>query len=185
MITKPYPEDFWDYLSLPQQDLLIEGDYLKDQIIEDAEYSFKDYSFLVFPYAKAYEGFLKQVFLDVRFITHLDYISNHFRLGKVLSPHMIQKLGQNKSLYVQIEKTINRDFAEKVWTTWKLHRNEIFHYYPHNLKAITFGEADGIAKQITKTMRDVYKNLLIVLRADAPRRGMKGNQSPDIEHWKE
>lgn len=185
---KPYPEDFWNYLSIPQQDLLIEGDYLKDQIIEDAEYSFKDYSFLVFPFAKAYEGFLKQVFLDVGFITHLDYISDHFRLGKMLSPNMIQKLGESRSTYVMIERAISRDAAEEIWQTWKLHRNEIFHYYPHNLKAITFEEADHIVKQITRTMRDVYKKLLLPLRPAPPLRGAKDYQRPqqdaDLENWK-
>lgn len=185
MTTKPYPEDFWIYLSIPQQDLLIEGDYLKDQIIEDAEYSFKDYSFLVFPFAKSYEGFLKQVFLDVGFISHLDYISNHFRLGKVLSPNMSQKLGDSRSLYIQIERAISRDFAEEVWTTWKLHRNEIFHYYPHNIKAITFEEADGIVKKITHTMRDVYQKLLIVLRPTPPLRGSQEYKSEEnLEQWK-
>lgn len=187
MTAKPYPEEFWMYLSIPQQDLLIEGDYLKDQIIEDAEYSFKDYSFLVFPFAKAYEGFLKQVFLDVGFISHLDYISNHFRLGKMLSPNMIEKLGESRSLYSQITHSISNEFAEEVWCTWKLHRNEIFHYYPHNLKAITFNEADKVAKKITSTMRDVYKKLLLPLRPTPPLRGAKDYQGPDseLEHWKQ
>lgn len=185
---KPYPEDFWNYLSIPQQDLLIEGDYLKDQVIEDSEYSFKDYSFLVFPFAKAYEGFLKQVALDVKFISHLDYISNHFRLGKMLSPNMIEKLGEERSLYSQIERAVNKEFAEEVWFTWKLHRNEIFHYYPHNLKAIGFQEADSIAKTITSTMRDVYQKLLLKLRPNPPLRGTADYQhnsaEAELESWK-
>jgi hypothetical protein len=186
--TKVYPQDFWNYLSTPQQDLLIEGDYLKDQIIEDSEYSFKDYSFLVFPFAKAYEGFLKQVALDVKFISHLDYISNHFRLGKMLSPNMIEKLGESRSLYVHIERATNKEFAEEVWYTWKLHRNEIFHYYPHNLKAIGYQEAGSIAKTITSTMQDIYQKLLLPLRPNAPQRGTSGYQQhstePELDQWK-
>lgn len=160
---KPYPEDFWNYLSIPQQDLILEGNYLKDQIIQDSEYSFKDYSFLVFPYAKAYEGFLKQAFLDCKFITHLDYISDHFRVGKMLSPNLMEKLGE-KSLYKQISEASTKDFADEVWTTWKMHRNEILHYYPHNIKAIEFNEADGVIKTIISTMQDVFKELVIVLK---------------------
>ncbi|MEK7523241.1 MAG: hypothetical protein AAB569_06655, partial [Patescibacteria group bacterium] len=53
---------FWSYLSQGQKDLLEEGLYLMDDIIRDHAYQFKDYSFLVFPFAKAYEGFLKQIF---------------------------------------------------------------------------------------------------------------------------
>lgn len=157
-MQKLYPEDFWNYLSIPQQDLIIEGNYLKDQIIEDAEYSFKDYSFLVFPYAKAYEGFLKQAFLDANLISHLDYISDHFRLGKVLSPFLAQKIGMH-SLYTRLLRDIGRDFADEIWHTWKLHRNEIFHYYPHNIKAITFEEANSIIKTIMKTMQNCYLRL--------------------------
>lgn len=184
-IRKPFPEDFWNYLSIPQQDLLIEGAYLKDQIIEDAEYSFKDYSFLVFPFAKSYEGFLKQLFLDVGFITHLDYISNHFRIGKMLSPNMKEKLGE-KSLYIQIERSITTEFAEEVWTTWKLHRNEIFHYFPHNIKAITYAEADTMIKVITHTMHDCYKQLLLPLRPNPPLRGLDDpNAEEDVmDRWK-
>ncbi|PIQ73668.1 hypothetical protein COV58_01295, partial [Candidatus Roizmanbacteria bacterium CG11_big_fil_rev_8_21_14_0_20_36_8] len=64
-------EEVWIYLSLTQQDLMSEGKFLIDFVKEQ---HFKDYSFLVFPYAKAYEGFLKQLFLDLEFISHHDYI---------------------------------------------------------------------------------------------------------------
>lgn len=155
---KLYPEDFWNYLSTPQQDLILEGNYLKDQIIQDAEYSFKDYSFLVFPYAKAYEGFLKQAFLDCKYITHLDYISDHYRIGKMLSPNMAERL-EERSLFKKLTEEISHDFANEVWFTWKLHRNEIFHYYPHNIKAITFEEAGVVINTIMRTMQDMYLKL--------------------------
>jgi hypothetical protein len=177
MQQKPYAEDFWNYLSIPQQDLIIEGGYLKDQIVDDAEYSFKDYSFLVFPYAKAYEGFLKQAFLDCKYISHLDYISDHFRLGKRLTPFLAQKLG-DRSLYATISSNISRSFADQVWDTWKLHRNEIFHYYPHNIKAITFDEANSIIKTIMKTMQDVYRKLELDSKVSAVHRSGKLRQPP-------
>jgi hypothetical protein len=183
LLDPKYPQDFWHYLSVPQQDLLIEGDYLKDQIIEDSEYSFKDYSFLVFPFAKAYEGFLKQVFLDVKFISHLDYISNHFRLGKMLSPFLVKQLGQ-RSLYTQITRVSSRQFAESIWHTWKIHRNEIFHYYPHNVKAITFSEADSITKEITTTMKVVYRKLLLTIAPNPPWRGKVAQDEADVDNWK-
>lgn len=181
---KPYAEEFWTYLSIPQQDLIIEGNYLKDQIIQDAEYSFKDYSFLVFPFAKAYEGYLKQAFLDCKFISHLDYISDHFRVGKMLSPNLAEKLG-DRSLYKMVAHTTNREFADKVWFTWKFHRNEIFHYYPHNLKAITFEEANHIIQTIVNTMHDSYTQLLLKECKEPPRRGTKPlDQLGETEKWK-
>lgn len=159
---KPYPEDFWNYLTPQQRDLIIEGQYLKDQIIHDAEYSFKDYSFLVFPFAKAYEGYLKQVFLDRKMITHLDYINDHFRIGKRLSPHMMERLGPHKSLYIQLENAVSKECARRVWQTWKIHRNELFHYFPHNYKAITFAEANEIVTEIIGTMIMLYQSLNLV-----------------------
>ena len=78
---------FWLYLSQGQKDLISEGLYLMDDIIRDQAYQFKDYSFLVFPFAKAYEGFLKQIFRDKDLISRLDYISDHLRLGKLMSPN--------------------------------------------------------------------------------------------------
>lgn len=181
---KPYPEDFWKYLSIPQQDLIIEGNYLKDQIIHDAEYSFKDYSFLVFPFAKAYEGFLKQVFLDCKFITHLDYISDHYRVGKMLSPNLAERLG-DRSLYMHITRATSREIADMLWSTWKYHRNEIFHYYPHNLKSVTFEEANSVASSIIKAMQDCYKKLLLPLCKQPPLRGTKSlNEEDTFEQWK-
>jgi len=149
---------FWDYLSQQQKDLILEGQYLVNDVIRNNAYKFKDYSFLVFPYAKAYEGFLKKLFLDIKFISHLDYISDHFRLGKMLSPHLIEKLG-DRSLYTKIQQTAGEEMAQKIWQTWKRGRNEIFHYFPHNVKSITFEEAEDIIRQIIENMEEAYTKL--------------------------
>lgn len=146
---------FWSYLSQGQRDLLEEGLYLMDEIVRDQAYQFKDYSFLVFPFAKAYEGFLKQIFRDKKLISRLDYISDHLRLGKLMSPNLIGKLGQD-SLYLKIENGYSKELAEKVWNVWKNGRNQIFHYFPHNIKAITFSESRGICMDILRTMEEVF-----------------------------
>lgn len=130
-----------------------------NDIIKDQAYQFKDYSFLVFPFAKAYEGFLKQLFKDCKFISHLDYISDHLRLGKLMSPHLIGKLGE-RSLYRKIEEKIDRQLAERIWETWKSGRNQIFHYFPHNIKAISFAEAEKIIGEIVDTMEEAYKKIM-------------------------
>ena len=149
---------FWQYLSQNQKDLILEGQYLMNDIIKDQAYQFKDYSFLVFPFAKAYEGFLKQLFKDNKFISHLDYISDHLRLGKLMSPHLIGKLGE-RSLYKKIEEKINQQLAERIWETWRSGRNQIFHYFPHNIKAISFVEANNIIEEIIATMEESHKKL--------------------------
>lgn len=157
MITLIHNEDIWHYFSSTQKDLIQEGNYLLS-ITEEKSYKFKDFSFLVFPYAKAYEGFLKQLFLDVGFITHLDYISDHFRIGKYLSPHLIQRLG-DRSIYTQIIKHASEELAQDMWDAWKTGRNEVFHYYPHNIKRLTFEEAKLMNEDILNTMVKAYEAL--------------------------
>src|SRR3989344_7364273 len=151
---------FWSYLSQGQKDLLDEGLYLMDDIIRDQAYQFKDYSFLVFPFAKAYEGFLKQIFKDKGLISRLDYISDPLRLGKLMSPNLIIKLG-DKSLYKKIQEQYSQELAEKVWNIWKNGRNQIFHYFPHNLKAISFSDSRTICMDIIRTMEEVFQKLNI------------------------
>ncbi len=150
--------EFWQYLSQNQKDLILEGQYLMNDIIKHNSYQFKDYSFLVFPFAKAYEGFLKQLFLDIGFISRLDYISDHLRLGKLMSPNLIMRLG-NRSLYLKIKQSADEKLAEDVWNAWKMGRNQIFHYFPHNLKSVTFDEAEKIIEEIIQTMELAYEKL--------------------------
>lgn len=157
MITLIHNEEVWHYFSSTQKDLIQEGNYLMT-ITEEKKFKFKDFSFLVFPYAKAYEGYLKQLFLDVGFITHLDYISDHFRIGKYLSPHLIQKLG-DRSIYTQIIKHSSEDLASEIWTMWKRGRNEVFHYYPHNIKRLTFDDARIMNEDILHAMIRSYQEL--------------------------
>jgi len=152
--------DFWFYLSKNQKDLVNEGLYLMNDVIKNNAYHFKDYSFLVFPFAKAYEGFLKQLFLDVKFISHLDYISDHLRLGKLLSPNLVNKL-KERSLYKKIKDKAGQDLADKIWNAWKIGRNQVFHYYPHNLKALTFSQAENIIDNILSAMEESYGKLKV------------------------
>lgn len=157
MVRDVYRE-FWNYLPKEQQDLILQGDYLGDEINRNHQHDFKDYSFLVFPYAKAYEGFLKQLFKDVGFISHLDYISDHLRLGKLMSPNLADRLG-DRSLYRKVYTTATRDLADQIWNTWKIGRNQVFHYFPHNLKALTFEEATKLVNMIVQTMQESYRTL--------------------------
>ena len=151
---------FWEYLSQNQKDLILEGNYLMNDVIKHHNYSFKDYSFLIFPFAKAYEGYLKQLFRDVGFISRLDYISDHLRLGKLMSPNLIDRLG-DRSLYKLIRQHSTTELADLIWETWKMGRNQIFHYFPHNIKGVSFEEAEKIINRIITTMREAYTLLKV------------------------
>ncbi|MFQ5451972.1 MAG: hypothetical protein ACE5DQ_00215 [Candidatus Paceibacterota bacterium] len=149
------------YLSEGQLDLLDQGDHLlahaKLDVVEK-RFMFDDYSFIVFPFAKAYEGFLKQVFLDAGFIDERDYTSNHFRVGKVMSPNLEKRLG-NRSVYKKICKASGCALADKIWNTWKKGRNLVFHYYPHNIKSLTLTQAEELVVMIVETMEETLEAL--------------------------
>ena len=116
------------------------------------EEKFHDYSFVVFPAAKAYEGFLKKVFLDLGFITSEDFYGKHFRIGKALNPSL-EKNFRDESVY---DKIVNycegEDLANLMWETWKSSRNLLFHYFPEEKNAITHPEAGNKIELILTTM---------------------------------
>lgn len=147
--------EFWKYLSQTQKDLILEGEYLMKMFAANTEHAFKDYSFLVFPFAKTFEGFLKQLFLDVKFISHLDYISEHYRLGKFMSPNLMNRLG-DRSLYKRMVDTVGKQIAHRVWCNWKVGRNQIFHYFSHNLRAVSYKDAELLVNEMIESMEALY-----------------------------
>lgn len=155
--------EFWEYLSPDQRDLLLEGEYLMNDVIRHGSFNFRDYSFLIFPFAKAYEGYIKQLAYDVGFISHLDYVSDHLRIGKLLSPSLISHLG-DRSLYKQVWQVSSKEFADRLWQTWKLGRNQIFHYFPHNNNKVTFEDAERLVNMIIQTMKEAHERLGVVKR---------------------
>jgi len=146
----------WDYLSYDQKQLARDGGTLIKDCAHMRNEKLSDYSYLVFPFAKLYEGFLKQLFLDIGVITRRSYESNHFRIGKVLSPNMARTLG-SRSAYSRIAHTYGESHATLLWTTWKQGRNLVFHYFPHNVCRLTFDEAKAQIERIVQVMDDMVR----------------------------
>jgi hypothetical protein len=141
----------WRYLSETQKQLAGDGQLLIEDRNRHPNEHLSDYSYLVFPFAKLYEGFLKQLFLDLRIISQRDYQSTHFRVGKALSPNIMRRLG-NKSAYAHLSKRYGDELAATVWATWKQGRNLVFHYFPHNVSRLSFMQAKEVVARILSTM---------------------------------
>ncbi len=143
--------ELWKYLLQEQREIVEDC----ERLIEDAHLHPKmltDYSYIVFPMAKVYEGFLKKFLLDTELISESQYESNHFRIGKVLNPNLPDHL-RIEGLYEKICSHVGRpDLADRFWQTWKRGRNLLFHYFPGNLQRITLTEAMEIAQEIGSTM---------------------------------
>lgn len=139
------------YLSETQKQLALDGQLLIEDRDRHPNEHLSDYSYLVFPFAKLYEGFLKQLLLDLRIISEREYQSTHFRVGKVLSPNIMRRLG-NRSAYAHLSKRYGNELATSVWATWKQGRNLVFHYFPHNVSRLSFIQAKELVTRILTTM---------------------------------
>lgn len=138
--------------------------YLKndqDLLIDDVENilnclkenHINDYSFLVAPAAKAYEGYLKDLFFDLEIIDEFNYNSDRFRVGKTLNPSLRYKRFSIYKKLADIHEDGER-IAEKLWSAWKQGRNEIFHYFPGNVKKLNLIEAQERITLILKAIID-------------------------------
>ncbi len=114
---------------------------------------FKDYSFIVFPAAKAYEGFLKKIFLDLGFISEEDYYGKRFRVGKALNPSLEKELRLREGVYDKIVGFCGgEDLAQQMWLCWKEARNMVFHWFPNEKNVVSLVEAKERVMMILETM---------------------------------
>lgn len=112
-----------------------------------------DYSYLVFPVAKMYEGFLKKLFWDLNLISQEQYYSQHFRIGKALNPNLEQHL-RLESVYDKLCSHFEGEvIANSLWQAWKRGRNLLFHYFPGHLSRISLEEAQFTIKFVLEVSR--------------------------------
>lgn len=140
----------WQFLSPEARALARDGTHLIEDRREHA-IPLSDYSYLVFPFAKLFEGFLKDLFLSLSIIDYRQYTSDHFRIGKVLSPNLVRRLGPH-SAYGQLKARFGDEFSASLWNVWKRGRNLVFHYYPHNYQSLDEREAKEVVTQIVDVM---------------------------------
>ena len=152
---------WWDYLEEDLQELLKESTLLVARTDTWAQ-KFHDYSFVVFPAAKAYEGFLKKLFLDMEFITKDDYYGKRFRIGKALNPSLDRRFRRKQGVY---DKLVNycggKDLADGMWLTWKECRNTLFHWFPDEKNVVSLQEAKQKVVLVLNTMDAAYKDCKI------------------------
>src|SRR3989344_9157706 len=147
---------WWKYLP---EDLAesIELSFTLSEISATWGKRFHDYSFLVFPAAKAYEGFLKKVFYDLGFITKEDYLGKHFRIGKSLNPDLPGKFRDEDWVYGKLETfCAGSSLPQKLWKTWKQSRNMLFHWFPEEKNVVSHPEAVERLINIVQAIDEVF-----------------------------
>lgn len=154
---------WWSYLGIDLQKLISTSHFLFSVVkslgadLPGGQKEFHDYSFVVFPAAKAYEGFLKKLFLEMKFITEEDYYGKRFRIGKALNPSLSKDL-MREGVYDKIVKYCNgQELADTLWETWKESRNLIFHWFPNEKNTITLTEAGERIDMIVNAIDQSFK----------------------------
>jgi len=159
MTFKEHP--WWEYIGRDLQDLLSESALLLTKTQEYNE-NFGDYSFIVFPAAKAYEGFLKKLFLDFGFITDEEYYGKHFRIGRALNPNLEKIYRGSESVYDRLVSHCGGEaLANELWDTWRLSRNLIFHWFPNEKNTINLEGAEERINMIVRAMDAAVKECKI------------------------
>lgn len=143
----------WYFLSEDLRELIHDGEMLMKNSKLFPE-SVSDYSFLVFPIAKAYEGFLKRVLLDMGLIDEEEYFGDDIRIGRLLNPKYIKEHG-NVFTKLCDNSSEGRNIVDLLWANWKRGRNSLFHYFPKNYRRISYIEAVEIIEDLIKAMHSV------------------------------
>ena len=159
---------WWDYIQhdlkelLKQSLLLLKTAKGWEKKADSRKMDFHDYSFVVFPAAKAYEGFLKTLFLDLEFITKDQYYGKRFRVGKALNPSLDRRYRKREGVYDKIVAYCNgRVLADQLWNTWRKARNVLFHWFPKEQNVIDFDTANERVHMILDTMDLAFKECKI------------------------
>src|SRR3989344_6261376 len=159
---------WWSYVHEDLRELIKQSHLLlrimreKERNLPTGMDGFHDYAFVVFPAAKAYEGFLKTLFRDLGFISDEDFYGKRFRVGKALNPSLDRRLREKEGVY---DKLVNfcqgKELADELWDTWKMSRNLLFHWFPHEKNAISFEEANQRIEKILVSMDLAFKECKI------------------------
>jgi hypothetical protein len=147
---------WWGYLAEDLRDSLELSFKLADMSATWGK-KFHDYSFVVFPAAKAYEGFLKNLFLDMGFISKDDYYGKHFRIGKSLNPDLEEKYKNDDWVYARLADYCKGEaLPDKLWKTWKQSRNLIFHWFPEEKNTLDHAEAVEKLLMVVSAIDEVF-----------------------------
>lgn len=120
---------WYSFLSEDQQ-LLVKTAISLYEFVKASGQEFADYSFIVFPMSKAYEGFLKRYLNRTGLLSQEVYEGNRFRIGRALNPDLSDHYQDEDWFYDDIERECGKLIGREMWQTWLTCRNRVFHYFP-------------------------------------------------------
>ncbi len=123
----------------------------------DHRSSFHDYAFMVFPMAKAYEGFLKHYFVHLGILNDSHFRSRHFRIGRSFNPDLTKNLRDEVWLFDDVANHCGNELAREMWNMWVEGRNHTFHYFPDERHCLSYGQAKKLVYRFVDIMEQAIK----------------------------
>lgn len=120
---------------------------------------YESYSFVVFPLAKAYEGFLKYYLREMNLLSNTLYSDKKFRVGRAINPDVSLSHRNEWWLYDDVERLCSRTIARSLWNTWLECRNKMFHFYFDDETLLPLDVAEKKLMQLSRTMEEAMKCL--------------------------
>lgn len=117
---------------------------------------FHDYSFVVFPMAKAYESFLKKFLYTLGLIDRAQYEHREFRIGRSLNPDIPARYQNEQWVYDTLSSACSPELGRRLWDAWLTCRNHLFHYFPEEKSNITLAQAEKLLHLMDDAMRDAF-----------------------------
>lgn len=116
-----------------------------------------DYSFILFPVAKAYEGFLKHYLFELDLISEKTFEGRRFRIGRALNPDIRENQRDEFWLYDNVAQMCGDETARALWETWLECRNRIFHYFPSKNIRLDLTAVETHLSLLDETITSAYQ----------------------------
>ncbi len=132
---------------------LVDDSLQLHQVVQSIEATqFNDYSFVVFPLAKVYEGFLKLLFFQLGLVKKEVYYARHFRIGRSFNPDLVPRLRDESWLYDDVARLCGEGLARELWEVWLAGRNHLFHFFPGDRYLLNRNESGQLINRLLAAM---------------------------------
>lgn len=134
----------------------IYNDYfrIKASLNSNSAYELSDYSCMVLPLAKAYEGVLKKILVRSGFISEADLQEDpDISINKYFNP-----VGNNAIFNALKDRARDKAIPYVIYSTYQECRNLIFHYDPYRDNRLkTIDDAEFYYRRITDAIKKAYE----------------------------
>lgn len=149
-----YKSEWYQHLD-PIQQRLIKQSILLFQREKRIATHYTDYSFILFPMAKAYEGFLKDFLKDQGLLSEQMYQGRRFRIGRSLNPDIRTEQRDEWWLYDDVAKVCGPAIARSLWNAWTECRNHVFHYFVGKENELTLAQVEKKMNILLNVFEDI------------------------------